>query len=220
LYFISKYSLTAAPEQAILSYTLTDAISGQGIKELEEGDTINLAALRGRKINIQVNTDPPTVGSVKMSLNDKVRIDNTAPYTVKGSVNEAHVAWHPAPGKYTLTSTAYSSKNAGGMKGESLTITFHVVARSVSMPSVTTLDEKFTVHPNPVVSVVTVSGKEPVENNVLILVRDFTGRIRHQYELKAGETAKDIDLSRLPKGVYFLKITSAGEACVKRIIKQ
>lgn len=220
LHFISKYTLSAAPALAITGYTLINAGNGQPIKELADGDTINLATLRGKKINIRVNTDPPVVGSVKMILNGKARTDNTAPYSLKGDANGVYVAWTPAPGKYTLTSIAYSLINAGGTEGGSLAITFHVTARPIATPAATPLAEKLTVYPNPVLSAVTITLTRPLENNIGVQLLDFSGQVRHQGELRVGESAKDIDLSHLPKGVYFLKATSADEECVRRIIKE
>ncbi|MBT1695942.1 T9SS type A sorting domain-containing protein [Fulvivirgaceae bacterium PWU4] len=220
LHFISKYALMTTPVQTVLGYTLIDAANGQPISELEEGDTISLATLHGKKINIRVNTDPPVVGSVMMMLNGKARTDNTAPYSVKGDLDGAYLPWTPAPRKYTLASTAYSAANAGGEEGGSRTITFYVAARPKPMPATIPLSEKFTMYPNPVLSDLTISVTRPLEKNIGIQIVDFSGQVRHQAELRAGESSKNIDLSKLPKGVYLLKMASGAERCTRRIIKE
>ncbi|RAJ92301.1 putative secreted protein (Por secretion system target), partial [Larkinella arboricola] len=122
----------AAPvaQQTLVSFSLINATTDQEIRVLSNGEQINLATLGTRNINIRANTNPATVGSVKMVLGGKqsrTQTDNGVPYALFGDSNGNFNNWTPALGSYTLTGTPYTASSAGGTAGVPLTISFTVV---------------------------------------------------------------------------------------------
>ncbi|RAK00208.1 putative secreted protein (Por secretion system target) [Larkinella arboricola] len=120
----------ASPQQEVISFSLINATTDQVIKVLTNGEQINLATLASRSINIRANTNPGTVGSVKMVLSGKqsrTQTDNGAPYALFGDKDGNYNNWTPSTGSYSLTGTPYTASAAGGTAGGSLTISFTVV---------------------------------------------------------------------------------------------
>jgi hypothetical protein len=102
--------------------------TGQDIQTLPNGSTFSLATT-GTHLNIRANTNPATVGSVKLVLSgtqSRTQTENGAPYTLFGDSGGVYNSWTPAVGSYTLKSTPYSSSGASGFPGTALTITFTV----------------------------------------------------------------------------------------------
>jgi hypothetical protein len=118
---------SAAPvAQQVGSFSLINADTDQPVKTLVNGETINLATLPTRNLNLRANTSPATVGSVRFVLNGVAKNESIAPYAWAGDTNGNYNAWTPAPGGYTLSGTAYSGSGATGTKGGTLTIHFTV----------------------------------------------------------------------------------------------
>ncbi|MGV3556650.1 putative Ig domain-containing protein, partial [Larkinella arboricola] len=120
-------------QQTLVSFSLMNATTDQEIRVLNSGEQINLATLGTRNINIRANTNPATVGSVKMVLGGKLsrtQTDNGAPYALFGDSNGNFNNWTPSVGSYTLTGTPYTASSAGGTAGTPLTISFTVVEQA------------------------------------------------------------------------------------------
>ncbi|PSR54624.1 hypothetical protein AHMF7605_14465 [Adhaeribacter arboris] len=135
---VKAYPGTIVAGETIASFTLINADTEQGIQTIASGNTINLAALSTKNLNIRVNTSPATVGSVKMILSgaqSKTTTETGAPYALFGDVNSNYNAWVPAVGNYTLQAIPYSGANGGGTAGTAKTITFSVV-NSSSQPTI------------------------------------------------------------------------------------
>ncbi|KAA9339021.1 InlB B-repeat-containing protein [Adhaeribacter soli] len=122
---------TFTPIPTVTKFNLIDATTEKVIRQITSGETLNLATLPSRKLNIQVETSPTTVGSVKMVLSGaqtKTSTDSYKPYSVFGDDKRGnYYSWTPTLGNYTLTATPYSGSNAGGQAGTAQTITFKVV---------------------------------------------------------------------------------------------
>lgn len=74
----------------------------------------------------------------------------------------------------------------------------------------------FTIYPNPATNVITISNieKQPVTS---ISITDSNGR-NVKNELLESFTEAKVDISELQNGVYFVKIASGEEICLKKII--
>lgn len=122
--------------QKVSSFTLIDADNNTAIRELKDGDTLDLAALSFRNINIRANTTPDIIGSVVFNLSgEQLRnhTENLRPYALFADDKNGDIyAWKPAEGNYTLTATPYNGAKGSGGKGNALTIHFHVQYRKVS----------------------------------------------------------------------------------------
>lgn len=134
-YATIKYSQTQTV-WAVSTFTLIDADTDQAIRELKDGETINLADLGTLNLNIRANTNPDAVGSVVFSLSGAATrkyTENIHPYALFAD-NQAgdYYAWTPKNGNYKLTATPYSAAKGKGKKGTPLTIHFTVTGQVVS----------------------------------------------------------------------------------------
>jgi hypothetical protein len=103
---------------------LVNAQTGAALSTLSDGQTITLAELPTRSLDVIAEPGTSTAQSVKFCYDGSCRIENTAPYTLDDTADAA--AWTPTVGAHTLTVTAHSAKNATGTVQDTRTIKFSV----------------------------------------------------------------------------------------------
>jgi hypothetical protein len=105
---------------------LVNADTDRDLQQLSSGDTLNLASLPTRNLNVRADVSG-TVRSVVFTLDGKVfRIDTLPPYALAGDKAGNYNAWTPSVGAHTLTARPYSKTNGTGTAGAAFTITFTV----------------------------------------------------------------------------------------------
>jgi hypothetical protein len=132
-------SLTAPVAVPQLSnFVLVNADNGQDIKQLADGEALNLALLPTRNLGIRANTGSSTVGSVSFGLDGTQQLtttDNTAPYTLFGDKSGSYVPWQAvATGNYTIKATPYTASAGTGTPGPTLAIAFSVTDTKKEAP--------------------------------------------------------------------------------------
>lgn len=122
--------VTVSAGQSVVSFTLVNADTDTDIGTLKNGDTLNLATLPTRMLNIRANTNPSVVGSVGFTLSGaetKTKTENAAPYALAANNATDYSGWTPVVGTDTLTATPYSGSSLGGVAGTALSITLKVI---------------------------------------------------------------------------------------------
>ncbi|KAA9338818.1 metallophosphoesterase [Adhaeribacter soli] len=129
---ISIFSAAVCNGQAgsVTGLNLINPTTNLKIKALVSGEVLNLAALPGRKLNIQAVTNPATVGSVVFNLSGQetlVRTDNIGPhYALQGDKAGDYFSWTPTVGSYTLKVQCFAEPDGKGIAGAAVTFTFKV----------------------------------------------------------------------------------------------
>jgi len=114
-----------AQELSINSFILVDTDNDNEIQVISDGDVIDIATLPTTNISIVVNTIPETVGSVYFTYDNLAKLENHAPYAIKGdSPRGNYKAWNYDLRTYELTATPYSKRRKKGLVGESKTVSF------------------------------------------------------------------------------------------------
>lgn len=122
-------------------------------------------------------------------------------------------------GKYSLViqggaeltpQTGFSNYCSLGFYGMEGTLTGAVIT---SVGEVA-FDSKVAVFPNPAADILNISYGFNNQNTQVALI-DVTGQTVYQN----NQMVQSIDLSSFSKGIYFLRITSNGESCVKKVSK-
>ncbi|MDX1993570.1 MAG: hypothetical protein SF029_14375, partial [bacterium] len=140
---------------SIIHFILVDGDTDQDIRVMTNGETVNLATLPTRNINIRVVTNPTTVGSIKFILNgaqfsNANRVENTAPYALWGDENGDYYGWQPRLGSYTLLAQSFELRDLAGSAGRPMTVQFNVVdARPVEFALDVNVVGSGTVQMNP-----------------------------------------------------------------------
>jgi len=108
---------------AVNSFSLVNITTGEVIAEFTDHITLNRAQPGFANLNIQANTTPGTVGSLKFKINGSQKnIDNTNPYWLKtGYLAGIGV------GTYTLLGEPYTETFGHGQKGISKTATITII---------------------------------------------------------------------------------------------
>jgi endonuclease/exonuclease/phosphatase family metal-dependent hydrolase len=141
--FINLTASFALAQQSVTGFSLINAdndqtISVGGSSSIPDGAVIYLEDLPTRNLSVRVNTDPPTVGSVKINHNGAPRTDNSSPYSLNGD-SGGDFAADPdlVAGTQSLVATPYTKPNGKGSAGNSSSITFYLRNRSAPTPTPT-----------------------------------------------------------------------------------
>ncbi|SHJ59651.1 hypothetical protein SAMN02745146_3475 [Hymenobacter daecheongensis DSM 21074] len=201
---------------AVTSFTLVNADTDEDIKTLGSVDSVNLALLPTRNLNIRANTSPATVGSVVFVLSgadSQLQTESVPPYALFSDVAGNYNPWTPPVGTYSLTATPYSEAGGAGSAGAALTIGFRVFSR-VSTPTAQRGPAErlaLQAYPNP-----SADGRyrivlsEPVQGSIAYALCTGVGAQLAAGTLAGGPatTVLALDLARqLPAGgIYYLHL--------------
>lgn len=132
---ISKPAATTPPAGSapkLTKFALINTSTQKELRELKNGDTINLAA-DGSALNIRA--DATGAASIGFTYDGKlIHTENTAPFAMAKDDNGVYRKWTPTVGTHTLRATPYPKTDRGGTAGTPLEITFTVVS-STPKPS-------------------------------------------------------------------------------------
>ena len=117
--------LASSTALSVTSVKLVNAINDGALVELTDGATIDLADYPTKSFSFLAETDPEDVGSVVISINGELHIENTAPYEYPGNGGTTL-----DPGTYSFAVTAYESSDAQGLAGETFALTVTLVDSS------------------------------------------------------------------------------------------
>ncbi|MGJ8652515.1 MAG: DUF5060 domain-containing protein [Opitutaceae bacterium] len=134
------FSCATLAAQSIDQVILVDAGSNTDIREILNGDTLNLA-LDGSSLNIRAATNG-SPGSVRFLLSGQesdTQTENVAPYALKGDSSGNYNSWTPSLGNYTLVIEVYSSSGASGSLLDTATINFSVIDQADTTPRTLTV---------------------------------------------------------------------------------
>jgi hypothetical protein len=123
-----QFTLVNKPVPTVKSFLLVNADTNQAIGPLVDGQSLNLALLSSRNLNIVAVTAPTTVGSVQFALDGEPRfsLDSVAPYALAGDAAGDYAAWTPAVGTHIVSATPYGSSDGSGTPGLPREIQFTV----------------------------------------------------------------------------------------------
>ncbi|MDB5333344.1 MAG: Ig family protein, partial [Phycisphaerales bacterium] len=113
---------------AVTGLILVNADTGKDIAPLTNGETINLAKLPTRHLNVRAQVTSDT-RSVKFAYDTApIHVENWAPYDLAGDSGWGHYSrWTPKVGSHTLVATPYTRYGLHGQAGTSDKVTFKVI---------------------------------------------------------------------------------------------
>jgi hypothetical protein len=208
--------------QQVLSFTLMNASNNQEIRTLVSGETINLATLPTRELNIRANTNQVSVGSVEFTLTGAMSryvTETGAPYSLYGDNNGTFYPWTPAIGNYTLVGSAYTGPDGSGTEGPLLHLNFQVIdhnpaaAARMALPAWESipLSSVITAYPNPttdgrlrVVLPQAVEGEIAYELTTITGISVAKGKLKHP----GPGAILELNFSRQmsARGLYYLRL--------------
>jgi uncharacterized protein YjdB len=132
--FSATSSITVTQNSSSISiagFVLINAGNDTEIQTLTNGTQLLSSQVGSLSLNVKVNTNPTTVGSVFISLSGPVnatRTENGAPYALFGDTNGNYTGRTLPNGNYTLSAIPYSGSNRSGTEGATTTIQFSIVS--------------------------------------------------------------------------------------------
>ncbi|HEY3403796.1 MAG TPA: S8 family serine peptidase [Ohtaekwangia sp.] len=216
-----------------------DLVNGSGVKlmDLEEGSVIDISQPGFSSINIVANTSINTVRSVRFVTGTvTIRIDNRAPYAMRGNSDGTDTFWPVKPGSYSIKAIPYMMYYGWGPRGIPLTVNFKIIQSAtpavarlssdgpLEVEEFTTQEEVLQIYPVPVNDLLTIYVNEKIEGDIRLSITNAQGQVAHEKDGPANSlrtyTVSTSGLG-LSQGVYFVILQqSNGRRTVKKIIKE
>jgi len=139
-----------------LKFVLIDTLNDAEIRELKDGDEVNIATLSNPNITIRAISKYAGTESIQFDLNNQVNFntENNDPFVLSDNDGNDYYAWNYSLGEYTLNTKVFSKDNSKGNLLGSETIKFKIVnnVAQVEVPVVTTPDQSAPVVAEKVIS--------------------------------------------------------------------
>jgi hypothetical protein len=119
---------------AVTGFTLVNADSEADLGPLTAGQTINLATLPTRNLNVRANVTNTASVRFGYDANASYSLESAAPFALAGDSSGNYNAWTPSTGGHTVTATPYSATGGGGTAGPVLSVGFSVVDDASNAP--------------------------------------------------------------------------------------
>lgn len=232
-----KTTIQVINSAAITDFDLVRA-DGSKIMDLENGSVIDIGQPGFGAINIVANTSINTLRSVRfVTGNITIRIDNRAPYAMRGNANGSDTVWPAQPGFYTITAIPYMMYYGWGPRGVPLTVSFQVI-RSAAPASaragqvedevvnqeVSSEDDEWSIYPVPVDTEVTIRLSEKISGEVALQILNAQGQSIYS-QVGIADAFRSYNLSArelgMNQGIFFVVLQqNNGRRSVKKVIKK
>jgi len=166
------------------------------------------------EINVQQNNQMPPTGPPTQTFTEGQTLADLEVYYNNTNLlhwygNATLTAWLPETTPLGNYATYYAVSTNGFCKSDPLTITVTQTA------SVTDFDLfGFSYYPNPVNDMLHFSSNQPIENVVV------TNMLGQQINVSVSSDNKNLDMSNLPTGNYFVKVTIEGVSKTIKVVKR
>ncbi len=189
------------------NFYLVDATNNTTLDVINSGDVIDLNSYATTSFSIIVEPGTTPIQSVVFDFNGvkRYQIESQAPYALKGDNNGNYFKAPLSVGMNTITASGYSMASGRGVVTSTSTIDFEIINTGLSSIIAADLGVKLTIYPN------------PVSNFANIYLTGINGRLHGTVHNLAGELMYKsdvvleneygegvIDMSKFPKGLYFL----------------
>jgi hypothetical protein len=210
---------------------------GHVLKQLKEGDKINIKDPAFNNITIIAYPGESKVGSVYFKLNTFTHVENISLYSLNGNEHGYFNPYAFKVGKYKLTAVPYSKSNKNGVAGGSLTVNFEIVKERVSSIAAReaidgdeeelTVNERlpslWSVYPVPVENELHLKIENALKEGAEVSVINIQGQILYKIYLTA-EKLQDHIISTtelgLVKGAYYIQvIDNRGKREIRKFLK-
>lgn len=130
-------SLNTLSAQTITSLSLVNPANGNDYLSLTEGLVIDLNNYPVNSFNIRAYTQPDPTGSVRFGWNGQANFqtESVPPYALFGDNGGNFNGQALSVGAYSITATAYSGSNAGGIAGAPVSINFTIIDSGAGTPA-------------------------------------------------------------------------------------
>ena len=122
------------PNFSVVTWWLVDANANVRLVPIEDDSVLSLSSLENEyntfSFSIEVETDPPVVGSVAFTdnLGVGVELQNSPPYALGGASGDDYLSLSFDPADWTVTAQPFCQSGAEGGSGAISTISFLLVA--------------------------------------------------------------------------------------------
>ncbi|MEK6155319.1 choice-of-anchor D domain-containing protein [Flavobacteriaceae bacterium 3-367] len=202
--------------EELISFSLVNTTTNQVIGNLADGDVIDLNNYPGTGLGIVAETILEGINSVVFDFNGSspFQIENTAPYALSGDSSGNFNATNFETGINTVTASAYTSKNGGGVKAASVTINFEVIPENLELAN-----RSGRVHPNPVDGIAnfTLEGAEP--QVLTATLYNLSGQVVYpSFDFNLNDQGNGfMDVTDLSQGIYVLRLTDSNGKVISQV---
>ena len=197
------------PESMVTQLVLVDAETDQDIMVLEDGASIALSDLSTTKLNVRADISG-LVSSLVFQLNKQTfQTQNAAPFALFGDRDGDYKEGTLPVGSHTLMATSYTSKNATGLSGMALSISFMITNEAVAMSA----------SPIPAQQQVRLELKNKQESIHSYVLMDKQG-MPIQIKNTVPANSLEVSLGNYQPGIYLIKVVTDRSSYLQRIVKE
>ncbi|MEO8148588.1 MAG: T9SS type A sorting domain-containing protein, partial [Bacteroidia bacterium] len=214
------------------SWNTTPAKTGSGVTGLKAGTFIAIITdSKSCMKAVSVTITQPSSIVISISKTNVTAFggsNGTATANVSGGVSPYGYSWNTVPVKSTQTATGLSAgtytvtvTDANGCtKTKSVTITQPTARLADNTNSNNAINS--VVYPNPTTGKFSVSFDETIRTDVNLQVFSMTGERVFMSDISVNENASsfDMDLSRLTKGIYFIRYRTNDKDWMEKLVIQ
>lgn len=217
-------TVTVSPSgPAVTSFTLVNADTDTDIMTINNGTVINFAALPTANVNIRANTNPATVGSVRMTLDALTRIENAAPYAIYGDDSGNYKGETLTNCTHTMTARPYNGANATGTAGTQLSVNFTVTNSPARMSAVSGLVQT-SCFPNPSSDYFNINVMSEENASGVVEIYDEAGKLQETLFEGNVQSGQELNLrwnaTEVQPGIYILKVKTGDKEKTEKLIVQ
>ena len=197
------------PASMVTQMVLVDAETDQDIMVLEDGASIALSDLPTTKLNVRADVSG-LVNSLVFKLNDRTyQTQNADPFALFSDRDGDYKEGSLPIGTHTLMATPYTSKNATGLPGMSLSISFTVTDGAMAMSA----------SPVPVQQHVRLELKDKQESIHSYVLMDKQG-MPLQMKNTVPANSLEVTMGGYQPGIYLIKVVTDRSSYLQRLVKE
>lgn len=193
-------------------FTLVDATLDQSVRELIDGDVIDLSQFDTRDLTIRADINPLRIDRVDLSLSygpfSFINEDRSYPYDMFGSTSQNENIDYKGvkllAGHYTVSATPHYH----GVLGTKAVINFKVVKNQQS--------QRIEIYPVPTTGTLNIKFSERT-SGVDIVLLDMFGNVLIKRAVE-NTSLEQLNLGGFRKGIYFVKVTGLDRPYFTRIL--
>jgi hypothetical protein len=131
LWAAAIFAPMGAAAQTVSSFTVVNADTGADIATFTGTGTVSITATP--RINVRANVaNTANVKSVVLTEGSSRKVENVAPYALKGDTNGVYAKWSPAAGTYVINATPFAGSGGSGAAGPTVTLALTIITTPVA----------------------------------------------------------------------------------------
>ncbi len=142
--------------------------------------------------------------------------------TVTVTIVSTDYSYYSSAQKFPLLTASYQKQTFTSIAGPTVTTTANIMINSAVYAGINelTLDNSFSIYPNPATGIFSVELSNPKSEMVSIEILNQLGQTVRKEELGNGEINTSLNIQGINSGIYFIRTNAGSRSSIKKLIIQ